>query len=186
MPTTMWLICIGILIAVVCAEPSVERVWTPDGYVLTASARDQTAQCVNDYLCIGNQNAACNEHDLRDKGITRVISLIGDLECAPPGIARTIISVDDVPGQDMREAFSLAHSVIEQERKSAGRVMVHCAAGVSRASSTVIYHLMHAQGIGYDHALTLVRMARSVVRPNSGFEKQLRAIEKERAFRDEL
>jgi hypothetical protein len=53
------------------------------------------------------------------------------------------------------------------------RVLVHCAAGVSRSGSVVIDYVMHALGLDFQAAKTLVRSSRPEVRPNASFERQL-------------
>lgn len=165
---------VALLLCAALAAPAVKRY----GSVIVADESDQTAQCINDYLCIGNQFAACNRDDMQEQGITHVVSLIGSLQCAPVDVPRTIVDVADVASQDMGEAFARAAEMIDEVRQQGGRVLVHCAAGVSRSSATIIYYLMTRTGVDYDDALQQVRTARSVVRPNSGFEQQLRALHK--------
>lgn len=178
-----WTIAVALLLTValcIDARVGVDRRVTPAGnVVLTPSDDDREIQCVNQYLCIGNVNAACNAEHLRTEAVTNVVSLIGDVECAPPDIARTSINVWDVHWQDMSEAFSRANDVINAVRADGGRVLVHCAAGVSRSSSVVIYHLMREHALSYEQALATVKAVRHIVQPNHGFENQLRALENE-------
>lgn len=65
-----------------------------------------------------------------------------------------------------------------------GNVIVHCAGGVSRSATVVIGYLMarHDDALSFDQALSRVREVRPFVRPNPGFEAQLR--EWERLGRD--
>jgi protein-tyrosine phosphatase len=56
-------------------------------------------------------------------------------------------------------------------------VLVHCAFGVSRSSTLVIAFLMRKLKIGYLEAFSYVRRKRPVVRPNPGFQEQLKAWE---------
>lgn len=180
MYSRVWFVLLFVYTALVCAEPAVDRVHTADGrFVLVPADYDRDAQCVTDYLCIGNVNAACNVDDLRAKEITHIISLIGSAECAQPDdIERIELRVWDVAYQPMDDAFRAANDVINRVRATpGGRVLVHCAAGVSRSSATVIYHLMSEHAMTYDDALDAVRLVRRVVQPNSGFERQLRAFE---------
>lgn len=173
----MRLFCLLALIVFCVAEPTFERVRYNGGWVLVASERDRSAQCVNDYLCIGNQFAACNRSDMHANGITHVVSLIGELDCAPNDVPRTVIDVDDVPYQGMLSAFMLTAAAIDDEREAGGRVLVHCAAGISRSSATIIYYLMTREHKDYNSALQLIRTVRPIVQPNAGFEEQLLAIE---------
>ena len=71
----------------------------------------------------------------------------------------------------------LAKCLVPVIREAGGRVLVHCAAGVSRSSATVIYYLMTREYMSYDTALKRVRDVRHIAWPNEGFEYQLRALE---------
>jgi len=65
---------------------------------------------------------------------------------------------------------------IEEGRK-AGGVVVHCAAGISRASTSACAYLMIKQNLSLEAALCKVHFVRHVVHPNSGFWRQLRDLE---------
>ena len=64
---------------------------------------------------------------------------------------------------------------MKQENK---KILVHCAAGVSRSASFVIAYLMKSRGLSFWEAHNLVKSKRSIVRPNSGFVRQLQEYEK--------
>lgn len=49
--------------------------------------------------------------------------------------------------------------------------------GQSRSAAVVVAYLMASRGCGYDRALDVVRRARPTVRPNLGFELELRRLE---------
>lgn len=51
---------------------------------------------------------------------------------------------------------------------------MHCAYGVSRSSTLVLAFLMKKFKIGYSEAFIYARRKRPVIKPNYGFEKQLR------------
>jgi protein-tyrosine phosphatase len=57
-------------------------------------------------------------------------------------------------------------------------VLVHCAAGVSRSASFVIAYLMRVEKMKYVDAYQSVKTKRQIIRPNSGFVKQLREYER--------
>jgi protein-tyrosine phosphatase len=50
-----------------------------------------------------------------------------------------------------------------------GAVLVHCAAGVSRSASVVIYYIMRHFRWSFAKALAHVKAKRSVICPNDGF-----------------
>jgi hypothetical protein len=64
-----------------------------------------------------------------------------------------------------------------------GSVLVHCMAGISRSTSLIIYYLMKKYAMSYDEAYNFVKRARSIIQPNTGFEKQLRTYD---TYRDKL
>eukprot|EP00927_Polykrikos_kofoidii_P082315 TRINITY_DN8156_c0_g1_i2.p1 TRINITY_DN8156_c0_g1~~TRINITY_DN8156_c0_g1_i2.p1 ORF type:complete len:386 (-),score=41.45 TRINITY_DN8156_c0_g1_i2:16-1125(-) len=65
----------------------------------------------------------------------------------------------------------------EQLCKREQNVLVHCGAGVSRSSASVIAYLMWKTGQGFDEQLAFLKGRREWVRPNSCFEEQLRAFD---------
>ena len=54
-----------------------------------------------------------------------------------------------------------------------GKVLVHCAAGMSRSVTTIISYLVAEKEMRWKQALALIKSARPVVRPNPAFKKQL-------------
>lgn len=57
-----------------------------------------------------------------------------------------------------------------------GKVLVHCAMGVSRSGALVLAFLMLCQGLSLVEAIAAVRLNRDIG-PNSGFLEQLRQLE---------
>ena len=67
------------------------------------------------------------------------------------------------------------HNAIMDNKK----VLVHCAAGISRSSTVVIGYLMCKWKLELKHAFKICREKRPGVWPNSGFLEMLISIEKE-------
>ena len=84
---------------------------------------------------------------------------------------------DDHEGQSLREKIGDILDFFTAAQASGGTVLCHCAMGISRSSAAVIAFLMATQGISYDVATNTVRAQRSIIRPNPGFEEQLREME---------
>lgn len=161
-------------------------------YGIVAHPDDTTAQCLG-RVCIGNEFASRNLPHLHELGITHVVSAIG---CNAYSKDETTIKCLDVKMVDSPSFWNriyalqtLSHStraIRDVLREENTRVLVHCAAGVSRSSSIVIAHLLlNEEYASYDEALQAVRAVRPVVQPNTLFEHILRQLAETRSF-DEI
>ncbi|XP_012543321.1 dual specificity protein phosphatase 19 [Monomorium pharaonis] len=81
----------------------------------------------------------------------------------------------DLPESNILPSIKKCVDIIHANRKE--NILVHCNAGVSRSPSIVIAYLMMVIKLSYDEAYKAVKKARSCIRPNDGFVKQLRNIE---------
>jgi predicted protein tyrosine phosphatase len=59
-------------------------------------------------------------------------------------------------------------------------VYVHCAMGISRSASLIIFHLMKRKNMSYDQAYNFVKQRRVSIEPNFGFKSQLIAYDHRR------
>lgn len=62
---------------------------------------------------------------------------------------------------------------ISQIRKSGGKTLVHCVAGVSRSATLCIAYLMKYQHMSLLQAYNYVKSKRPQIKPNNGFFRQL-------------
>jgi len=81
----------------------------------------------------------------------------------------------DLPESNIIPSIKKCIDIIHTNRKE--NILVHCNAGVSRSAAIVIAYLMIVMKLSYDDAYSKVKTARSCIRPNDGFVKQLRSIE---------
>lgn len=75
------------------------------------------------------------------------------------GVSRSVLSNSDV------------------ERNSGGKILVHCALGISRSPIVVIAFVMKRLGMKFEEAYEFVKKKRSIIRPNDGFCQQVRQME---------
>lgn len=68
------------------------------------------------------------------------------------------------------EICSFIHSALSI---SNAKVLVHCFAGISRSASAIAAYLIWAYHMSFDRAITLLRINRPQVNPDTGFCKQL-------------
>mmetsp|Transcript_39555 Transcript_39555/g.73742 ORF Transcript_39555/g.73742 Transcript_39555/m.73742 type:complete len:231 (-) Transcript_39555:215-907(-) len=93
------------------------------------------------------------------------------------GFQVEVLDAEDVEDQDMRLAWQKAATVIDEALGRGDGVVVHCAQGVSRSSSTCIAYLMMRESLPLEAAFRRVFQARDYIRPNVGFWRQLRELD---------
>lgn len=87
-----------------------------------------------------------------------------------------IIGAEDAEDCNLSVHFTEIADFIQAGRAKGG-VVVHCAAGVSRASTSSCAYLMIKENWDLDSAFRRVQSARSFIQPNRGFWRQLRDLE---------
>ena len=85
--------------------------------------------------------------------------------------------IDDDKDEKISQYFFEVHNIINKALVENKNVIVHCAAGISRSSSLVIAYLMIENRWLYEEAYNYVKSKRSIINPNIGFVKQLKALE---------
>jgi len=73
----------------------------------------------------------------------------------------------------MTPYFEQACQFIEEARQSNGRVLVHCACGVSRSTTLCCAYLIKYHSMSVEQAITHLRSHRHIVQPNPAFLRQL-------------
>ncbi|CAL1599830.1 unnamed protein product [Knipowitschia caucasica] len=94
-----------------------------------------------------------------------------------PSVEYCGVPADDSPSFDLSKYFTSSakfiHNALEVEE---GRVLVHCAVGVSRSASLLLSYLMLHHSLSLLEAVLTVKQHRWIF-PNTGFLKQLRALD---------
>jgi len=89
-----------------------------------------------------------------------------------------VLDAEDIEHCYMQRSWEQASEFIDQSLPLGG-VVVHCAMGVSRSSSTCIAYLMLRRRLSLEAAFRCVFLARDHIYPNVGFWQQLRSLEKQ-------
>lgn len=84
---------------------------------------------------------------------------------------------EDDENTDLSNYFFQVHAVIAKAVKMDKKILVHCAAGISRSPALVIAYLMIENKWSFEKALEFVKSKRYFIRPNDGFLKQLIELE---------
>ncbi|XP_069467079.1 dual specificity protein phosphatase 13A-like [Ambystoma mexicanum] len=92
------------------------------------------------------------------------------------------VPADDLPHFDISKYFySAAEFIHKALNKTGGKVLVHCAAGLSRSATLVLAYLMIQHHLRLDQAIEKVTEHRWIW-PNRGFLKQLLQLDAELAL----
>ncbi|KAL4436268.1 hypothetical protein ABPG74_015859 [Tetrahymena malaccensis] len=131
-------------------------------------------------LYLGNIDAAQNVDMLRRHNIGAVLTVAartGLKYDKSYNITHHIVNADDVESYDLSRHFPTLLDFIEQHIQHTN-VLVHCFAGVSRSSTTVIAYLMKTNNWSYEKSLFYCKSRRKVTNPNPGFIRQLMSFER--------
>uniref|UniRef100_A0A673MJH3 Dual specificity protein phosphatase n=1 Tax=Sinocyclocheilus rhinocerous TaxID=307959 RepID=A0A673MJH3_9TELE len=121
---------------------------------------------------------------LADLGITHVVNCAdrphrintGAQFYSDMSISYCGVEASDHPQFDLSQYFCSTASFIKAALSQNGKVLVHCAMGVSRSGALVLAFLMMYENLTLTDAIIAVRLNRDIC-PNSGFLEQLRALD---------
>ena len=144
--------------------------------------RDQLSK-VQDDVYLTSWRGAEKSDELRRLGVTHFVCCMeepcgqGEDSVAHPGFEVLTLILTDVESQEMTSAITRGVDFMTEACRSGGKVLVHCAAGISRSTTTVLAFLMRTRGMTLINAFALTRNKRPVVWPNDGFMSQLANLE---------
>lgn len=132
---------------------------------------------VEENLYLGSLEAARNKDLLQEKGITHILSLLDTFRYMErfQGFQYMQIELPDASDADILTHVPQALSFIAGSLKQ-GKILVHCAAGVSRSASIVIAYIMVKHSYDFDTAKAFVKSKRGCIWPNVGFQRQIGSI----------
>ena len=159
--------CVGPLVPVTPGEPRYEP---------------QMPSLIEEGLYLGDTTDATSERVIKELGIGAVINCttkepFGTFKDVPRIVEQIRIPVIDRPGEDVAVYFAEVAATIARLLGEGKKVLVHCAAGISRSPTFVAAYLMKSRSIGMMDALSIIATARSKIEPNIGFIGQLHAFE---------
>ena len=132
---------------------------------------------IEENLYLGNLEAARDRDLLQEKGITHVLSILDTFRYMErfEGFEYMQIEMPDFPNANILQHVPQALSFISNSLKQ-GKILVHCAAGVSRSASIVIAYIMVKNEYNFNTAKDFVKSKRSCIWPNPGFQRQISSI----------
>jgi protein-tyrosine phosphatase len=140
-------------------------------------------------LFLGDANDAQNYDFLRDKKISIIVNAAKEIpnyfernlehDTKTPGslnIAYIRLNLDDTQTQNLSGVLPVVDTIISAI-KNGQKVFIHCAAGVSRSSSIVIYTIMKLHGWPFEKSYLFVKALHPRTEPNNNFKRQLMELE---------
>ncbi len=121
------------------------------------------------------------------QGVTHILCMTRfendsrDMDCR--SFSYLVVGAHDTPNYPVAQHFDEIHDFISRGR-SAGAVYVHCMAGISRAATAVLVHLMRSERIPLLIAFRQLKAVRPCVHPNDGFWRALENEERRLLIRD--
>lgn len=131
------------------------------------------ASKITDQIYQGNYESAKDLQNLKDEGITHILTA-GRLEAKfPNDFIYKKFEVDDIYSENLIKHFEEAYVFIDECISTGGKILIHCSAGVSRSSAFTLSYLIKKHSLSYDEAYNILKKGRSIAFPNAGFQMQL-------------
>ncbi|KAK5575337.1 hypothetical protein RB653_010595 [Dictyostelium firmibasis] len=133
------------------------------------------SEIIKDFLYLGGAENAGSRQQLINLKITHIVNMAGELDDIYPHLYKYYrANLDDRPKANIYEHFEPVIEFIDDCKKQGGRILVHCAMGISRSTTVVLAYLMKEDHMTYTDAFTFCKQKRSCINPNFGFVKQLK------------
>ncbi|CAM9952801.1 unnamed protein product [Lampetra fluviatilis] len=127
-----------------------------------------------DHVYLGSEWNASSIEDLKKRGVGYILNVTREIDNFFPGAFEyRNVRVYDVDSVNLRSYWNETYNFISLAKSKGSKCLVHCKMGVSRSASTVIAYAMKEYGWTLEHAYSYVKSRRGVVKPNSGFMRQL-------------
>ena len=139
---------------------------------------------INPFLYLGGMYARQNPLVLENLGITHILNMAAEQHLDTVYLENCNINVkhilaDDYEMYNIRQHFEEAFQFIEDALSKNGRILIHCAVGISRSPTIVIAYIMYRYGMTYQNAFQYVQNLRPNINPNNSFKLQLQEFEYE-------
>ncbi|ADO00516.1 hypothetical protein WIV_gp172 [Wiseana iridescent virus] len=135
-------------------------------------------------IFISNGECALNKELLKDLKITHVLNAAaGEIHSGHTYYTNLKIKyfglvLSDLPNTNISLYFDRIADFIHRGLSEKGKIIVHCAMGISRSATCVIAYLIKFCGMDTLEAVKFLQQKRGIVQPNFGFISQLQTFEK--------
>jgi len=139
------------------------------------------SEVMDGFMYLGSRDNASNLEHLEVLGITHILNVTSEVDnyFQDHGYFKYLrIPVNDSASEELFKQFAQACSFIDEAYTKGGKVLVHCAFGVSRSATVVLAYMIRTFKITAYQALTALKTRRPQVLPNPGFMRQLCDLER--------
>ncbi|RNA03395.1 Dual specificity phosphatase [Brachionus plicatilis] len=142
-----------------------------------------SSSIIEPYLHLGDSYLNSNPHLAPVFGYTHVLNITSEI--SPNWLLLLMLKkYKQIPADDnfyynIRLNFEEAFQMIDEARQTNGKILVHCAMGISRSATIVIGYLMSRYKMSLFSAYNHVKSKRSQINPNKHFMRTLEIYEKE-------
>lgn len=129
---------------------------------------------ITPHLYLGDANHAQNFDFLKKKNIKLIINCAKEIPDYYPDKFKYIrLDWDDTLNQRIIKELDKIADIIGLAIRKGQVVYVHCAAGISRSATVVIYTLMKLHNWDFNRSYLFVKEFRPVIKPNPNFVEQI-------------
>ena len=133
------------------------------------------SEIITDFLYLGNQMNSENLELLKSLKITHVINCTNNIRNSFPHDFRYHrVPIYDDYDQHIEQYFDDCFRFINHCRKTGGRILIHCYAGISRSATITIAYIMKTNNYSFTDTFKYVKKQRSIVEPNLDFKKSIK------------
>ena len=135
-----------------------------------------TASLIMDDIYVGDIYDAHNIKELKNLGITNVISVVPGIEnmyTEEDGINHKCYEIIDNLDANLEQYFNETSDLIEKIVNKKEKVLIHCICGVSRSVTILIAYMIKKRKYQLQEAINLISQKRNIIKPNYSFLSQL-------------
>jgi len=132
-------------------------------------------------LFVGSLSAAESPTFINDHEISHILTVASKLSVTIPEsckVCHTIVECIDHPLASILDVLMECLDFIKTALEGGGRVLVHCALGISRSVTVCAAFLMIEYKMDMRSAIESIAAVRKFANPNLGFKRQLEVLER--------
>ena len=142
---------------------------------------------VLEFLYLGGEEDATNLKLLDSIGVTHVINCASGYintgqDFYGPSVKYMGFDAEDDEDYKIMQHFDEVFNVIEDARKSGGKVLIHCIMGINRSGALTVAYCMLFKNIGPISSARFVQKSRPMLLSNEGFQRQVVTFSREKGL----